>query len=178
MPSRRAKADQSLRISGGGSRKRGPKDAAFDELIEEVVRFYHRLTALLQELHGEGETSAGQRAVLRELEKLGPRTVPEMAKVRPVSRQYIQRLVDTLHNKGEIERVDNPRHRRSHRLQLTAAGIRRLREMEDREARILQELRLPVSRARLDDTTETLASLRRFVETVQRSHLPGERSDR
>ena len=74
---------------------RAPLQAAFggpplDDLIQEVTRLFHRLSALTSEIHGGGMTSAGRRAILMELDRAGPRTVPEMAKARPVSRQFIQ----------------------------------------------------------------------------------------
>jgi hypothetical protein len=40
--------------------------------------------------------TAGKRGVLKGLDRLGPQTVPQMARARPVSRQHIQTLVNRL----------------------------------------------------------------------------------
>ena len=45
----------------------------------------------------------------------GPLTVPQIAQMRPTSRQRMQRLADELAAEGLVEFIDNPGHRRSKR---------------------------------------------------------------
>jgi len=128
-------------------------------LCREAIALHHTLSALSTRLHGGGATSAGKRSVLLELDQLGPRTVPEMARARPVSRQYMQRLVDELERDGLVERVANPRHARSKRIRLRRAGRRRLRAMCALEEQLARERSLPVSSARMREAAETLRAV-------------------
>src|SRR5260221_10764804 len=56
-------------------------------LIEETVAVHLQLQVLTEELHGHSELSRACRGILRDLYRLGPRTVPQLAPGRPVSRQ-------------------------------------------------------------------------------------------
>src|SRR5262249_58992725 len=53
---------------------------------------------------------------------LGPLTVPQIAQMRPTSRQRMQRLADELSAEGLVAFIDNPRHRRSKLVRLIAKG--------------------------------------------------------
>ena len=59
---------------------------------------------------------------------LGPLTVPQIAEMRPTSRQRMQRLADELAAEGLVEFFDNPKHRRSKLVRLTPKGEARYRE--------------------------------------------------
>ena len=64
--------------------------------------------------------------------RLGPLTVPQIAEMRPTSRQRMQRLADELAAGGLVEFIDNPKHRRSKLVQLTRKGAARYRKMSVR----------------------------------------------
>ena len=70
----------------------------------------------------------------------GPLTVPQIAQMRPTSRQRMQRLADELAAEGLVEFIDNPGHRRSKLLSLTPRGESRYRVLS-----------APVPGDRLDD---------------------------
>ena len=91
----------------------------------EISLLHYRFNAALDRLHSGGEPVAPLRAVMMNLAH-APMTVPQIAALRPVSRQYIQRVVDRLLTLGWIERRANPAHRRSPLYALTAAGRARL----------------------------------------------------
>jgi MarR family len=74
--------------------------------------------------------------VLRGLRRHSAQTVPNMARMRPVSRQHIQELVNRLHATGLVEFEENPAHRRSHLVRLTLNGQRKIGDKEDRERRL------------------------------------------
>src|ERR687888_1678540 len=74
----------------------------------------------------------GAFGFMRSLALLGPLTVPQIARMRPTSRQRMQRLADELAAEGLVEFVDNPRHRRSKLVRLTRKGDARYREMSER----------------------------------------------
>lgn len=114
--------------------------AALDTLFEEVVALFHRLRAVAAEVHRLGATSAGLRGVLRDLDRQGPQTVPQLARRRPVSRQYMQMLVRRLRSEGLVEIGENPAHRRSHLVRLTPAGRQMLETMARRETDLLRRV--------------------------------------
>ena len=72
----------------------------------------------------------GAFGFMRSLALLGPLTVPQIAEMRPTSRQRMQRLADELAAEGLVEFVDNPKHRRSKLVQLTRKGEARYGELE------------------------------------------------
>lgn len=67
-------------------------------------------------------SGAGTWGLMRTLGTEGPRTVPQIARSRPVARQHIQRMVNELAEQGLVELIDNPAHRRSKLVRLTAKG--------------------------------------------------------
>jgi DNA-binding MarR family transcriptional regulator len=138
--------------------------SALEELFNENTRLFHRLAALLADLHHEGESSAGKRAILRDLARLGPQTVPQMARARPVTRQFIQKLVNELTEQGLVEFTENSAHKRSHLVQLTTKGRAQLEAMLRREAELLEGKQIPVSKAELVQANQTLRQLRQWLE--------------
>lgn len=154
------------------SRRRVPRGSAaersrargLDNLIHETRRAFHRLRIAAEQLHGDEEISAGERAVLFELDRQGPRTVPEMARARPVSRQHIQSLVNPLVREGQVELVDNPAHRRSKKVRLTPAGRSRVRRMRRREEAVLAALPLRSTRKEVVAAAAVLRELREVLE--------------
>src|SRR6185295_2910219 len=74
----------------------------------------------------------GSWGLMRGLAEGGPQTVPQLARARPVARQRIQRLVDELAAAGLVELVDNPHHRRSRLVRLTARGAAKHAEVTKR----------------------------------------------
>ena len=110
------------------------------QLVAEAAGLNFDLTALAARLHGDGDVSAGRRAILANLRDLGSQTVPDLASLRPVSRQYVQKLVDGLAADGLVASAPNPRHRRSPFYELTALGWRRLEEMDAREEPLVDHL--------------------------------------
>jgi DNA-binding MarR family transcriptional regulator len=137
-----------------------PTDTALHELVIEVRRLFHALREHGERLHADDELSAGQRALLLNLHQLGPRTVPQLARLRPVSRQHIQTLVDPLLTRGLVERRDNPQHRRSHLMALTAAGRRVVRRIRAREAGPMASASTALGNRRLQQATNVLRDVR------------------
>ena len=93
------------------------------DLLVEVALTYYRVQAEADRL-ASGRLSSGKLGVLRVLCEQGPRTVPEIARSRPVARQGVQRNADELAEAGLVEYSENPRHRRSKLLRITKRGER------------------------------------------------------
>ncbi|MEU9033468.1 MarR family transcriptional regulator [Streptomyces sp. NPDC048352] len=124
-----------------GVERTGPDHLA-GPLLYEVIRSLwplHRtvVRAVERELVGTGMT-AGQHAVMDELRRAGPRTVPQLARLLGLDRQPVQRLVNDATALGLAESTPNPEHRRSRLIRLTPEGeatIRGIQEAEEAELR-------------------------------------------
>ena len=103
-------------------------------VIDATRVLFHRLSAVADEVHRVAGLTAGPRGVLQDLYQNGPRTVPDMARARPVSRQHIQVLVNTLLERGEVELLPNPAHARSKLVALTDVGMASFDAIRHREA--------------------------------------------
>ena len=108
------------------------KGAAIAELMLEVARCFFRIRALGQQSGLVTSWGGGAFGFMRSLALLGPLTVPEIAAMRPTSRQRMQRLADDLAADGIVEFIDNPRHRRSRLVRLTRRGEAQYHELEAR----------------------------------------------
>lgn len=146
-----------------------PKDddlmPIFELLIDETAALFHRLHFAAEQIHSQGELTAAKRGVLRGLERSGSQTVPQMARARPVSRQYIQKIVDTLLKDNLVKLIDNPAHKRSRLVCLTEKGGSLLKEMYDREARLLDGDNFKVDPADMRSTIAVLRAIRHFLES-------------
>ncbi len=139
-------------------------DPALETLLAEAGALFHRLRHDSELLHERGEFSSGMRAILRSLERIGPQTVPQMARARPVSRQYVQRLVNDLAAEGSVEPIENPAHKRSRLIRITENGRRALVRMERREKSALDGLVFGVDRTEMARAAETLRKVRQVFE--------------
>jgi hypothetical protein len=98
------------------------KAEAIAELMLEVAQCFFRIRALGQRTGLITSWGGGAFGFMRSLALLGPLTVPQIAQMRPTSRQRMQRLADELAAEGLVEFIDNPKHRRSKLVQLTRKG--------------------------------------------------------
>jgi DNA-binding MarR family transcriptional regulator len=112
------------------------KGEAIVELILEVAQFFFRVRAVGQKAGLFTGWGAGAFGFMRSLALVGPLTVPQIAKMRPTSRQRMQRLADELAAEGLVEFIDNPRHRRSKLVRLTTKGSARYRQLNARLLKI------------------------------------------
>src|SRR5512145_2115117 len=108
------------------------KAEAIAELMLEVAQCFFRIRTLGQKTGLITSWGGGAFGFMRSIALLGPLTVPQIAQMRPTSRQRMQRLADELAAEGLVEFVDNPKHRRSKLVQLTPKGDTRYREMRAR----------------------------------------------
>ena len=138
----------------------GPDAAAVGALIDEVVQLFRQLRSVAEAVHGDGTLSGGRRNVLRELERSGPQTVPQLARSRAVTRQHVQAMVNPLEEQGYVEFVDNPAHRRSRLVRLTLSGAEYLADVQRRETDLLSALEIGVSTERVKRAAEVLRQVR------------------
>jgi DNA-binding MarR family transcriptional regulator len=138
---------------GLGSRASG---AAVSELIDETVRLAGRARAATGRERGPGELSGSGRVVLRWLARFEPRTVPQVARAHSFSRQHAQALVNPLAEKGLVEFVDNPAHKRSRLVRLTGAGRDHVDRLARQESWLLKRLRPALTDEDLGAATRVL----------------------
>lgn len=111
------------------------KGEAIAELMLEVAQCFFKIRALGQMTGLITSWGGGAFGFMRSLAVFGPLTVPQIARMRPTSRQRMQRLADELAAEGLVEFIDNPKHRRSKLLRLTPEGEAQYR---DQNARLLE----------------------------------------
>jgi DNA-binding MarR family transcriptional regulator len=108
------------------------KGEAIAALMLEVAQLFFRIRAAGQKTGFITNWGAGAFGFMRSLALIGPLAVPQIARMRPTSRQRMQRLADELAAEGLVEFIDNPRHRRSKLVRLTPKGDARYRELSAR----------------------------------------------
>ena len=143
----------------GASRVARSKGEAITALMLEVAQFFFRLRALGRKTGFFTSWGAGAFGFMRTLAQIGPLTVPQIAEMRPTSRQRMQRLADELAAEGFVEFVDNPRHRRSKLVRLTRKGNVRYRELSARLLEIASTMGADFGEADIHKTTEIVRRL-------------------
>jgi DNA-binding MarR family transcriptional regulator len=145
--------------------RKGPRptvDSKGDEIAElllDVSQFFFRIRAVGQKTGLITSWGGGAFGFMRSLALLGPLTVPQIAQMRPTSRQRMQRLADELAAEGLVEFIDNPKHRRSKLVQLTPKGNTRYRELNARFLEIASTLGVGLSEGDVRRTREIVRRL-------------------
>jgi DNA-binding MarR family transcriptional regulator len=128
------------------------KGEAIADLMLEVAQFFFRVRAVGQRAGLITNWGGGAFGFMRSVALMGPLTVPQIAQMRPTSRQRMQRLADELAAEGLVEFIDNPRHRRSKLVRLTSKGVARYREMSARFLAIASTMGADLSEADIRTT--------------------------
>ena len=135
------------------------KAEAIAELMLEVAQCFFRIRAVGQKTGLITSWGGGAFGFIRSLALLGPLTVPQIAQMRPTSRQRMQRLADELAAEGLVNFIDNPKHRRSKLVQLTPKGDTRYRELSAGLLSIAATMGVAFSEPDIRRTTEILQQL-------------------
>ncbi len=140
-------------------------------LVDEVLRCHGRLLTATADLGTEDGLTGAQLLVLTAVVRAErPPTVPQIGRSLGHSRQAVQRLVDALVERGLIETMDNPDHKRARLLVATADGehaYARSNELSrDWTARITEGM----DPAELTTATDVLRRLRHRLEADRSPH--------
>jgi DNA-binding MarR family transcriptional regulator len=135
------------------------KAEAIAELMLEVAQCFFRIRALGQKTGLITSWGGGAFGFMRSLALLGPLTVPQIAQMRPTSRQRMQRLADELAVEKLVEFIDNPKHRRSKLVQLTPKGDARYREFNARLLSIASTMGVALGEPDIRKTSEIVRQL-------------------
>jgi DNA-binding MarR family transcriptional regulator len=165
-----ARLNKETRRIMGASPTNDSKAKAVAELMLEVAQCFFRIRALGQKTGLITSWGGGAFGFMRSLALFGPLTVPQIAQMRPTSRQRMQRLADELAAEELVEFVDNPKHQRSKLVRLTPKGDARYRELNDRLLLIASTLGVDLSEA---DIQKSIEAVRHLVDDVNvRSQRP------
>ena len=132
--------------------------------IYEILRLVRPLvlnSARVVEARLKPGLTVGMRAVLEILADNGPATVPAIAARLDLARQGVQRHVNDLIELGHVEQHENPAHRRSVLITLTAAGAERFARIREDELRDLAE-------TAADCTADDIATAVRVLTALNR----------
>ncbi|MEJ2121724.1 MAG: MarR family transcriptional regulator [Alphaproteobacteria bacterium] len=142
-----------------------PGGEAMFELVFATARAFFRLRAAGARIGAITPWGGGLIGMMHSLKWGGPQTVPQIARARPVSRQRIQKLADEMAAEGLIEFVDNPAHKRSKLVRLTAKGEAAYDELRAAMLALCEEMaadmdagQIETARAILDDVARKLGT--------------------
>jgi DNA-binding MarR family transcriptional regulator len=141
------------------------KTTAALALIQEIRRSFQILREAGDTMNVEDGVTAAMRSVMEAVATSGPRTVPDIAAEKHVSRQHIQKNVDELIQIGLARSQPNPAHRRSVLIALTPEGDRLFASMKAAEIKLLDEVVATLPANALKQATDSLASFRRNLES-------------
>ena len=132
---------------------------AMQELMLETISTFFLLQEAGRRIGAVTATDGGYWGMLRSLKVSGAQTVPQLARSRPVSRQYIQKLANEMIADGTIELVNNPAHQRSKLLCLTAKGEAIFQEINERIAREAEGIAQNMDAAELQVSVRVLRQI-------------------
>jgi len=133
-------------------------------VVDETIALFHRVRWVAEHIYGEAGRSVPRRGILRGLARYGPRTVPQLARARLVTRQHTQEVVDGLVKDGLVELAANPGHARSRLVRITARGRALVETMDDVDARVLVGIGGGLAVRDLVITARTLKAVREAFE--------------
>ena len=142
-----------------------PQQKPLVRLIEEIRLASDRMRTIADNTHEDLGITASLRVVLETLQRSGPQTVPDMARMRKVSRQHIQKIVDAMIEQGLVEHQLNPAHKRSPIIRLRPQGKQVFTQISHREKAILETLDASLGEADIAAAAETLRAFTRALDT-------------
>ena len=94
-------------------------------------------------------------------------SVPQIARLYDVSRQFIQATVNNLQERGIVEFLDNPKHKRSALISLTDEGIILYEQIRIRDQAAFRVLFSGIGNA---DSQATQRTLKMLVDNLSREN--------
>ena len=138
-------------------------------LFAEATALANQLRKTAALVPRQANSHVGGQSVLQVLDRLGPLTVPAIARNRTVSRQSIQTLINRLEAQGYVAFAANPAHKKSGLVYLTDHGRKLVAATTARESKNSEALLPYVSESRLVPAARLLRQLR---ELLARNGLP------
>jgi len=157
-------------------------DSVSEKEVEAVIgairSCFARLRAVGDALHQDIGVTAAMRAIIETVSGNERLTVPEIARLKRVSRQNIQVIVDGLVGAGLVSLAANPAHKRSPLVQLTKGGRETFQKMRRRERSALTAIAHDLTPVAVATTQQTLAAMQCRLEKLEAEYdSEGERND-
>ncbi len=119
----------------------------------------------VESLLAETPLTVRMRAVLEALLEHGPSSVPEIARVLQIKRQYVQLMMNEVFAAGFAERHENPGHKRSPKYTLTKSGDELLSRVRTKEQKSLHAMARHFSATEIETALKVMEGvLTHFVE--------------
>ena len=110
--------------------------------------------------------STSRHKIIGSLNHIGPATVPDMAALLGVSRQFVQTVCNDLHSSGFLEFTDNPRHKRSKLAALTEPGRIAFRQARQKENEIIEKALPQIDPDKATEACKLLECARKVVQKI------------
>lgn len=134
------------------------------DLFREVFVLHGVLSHVMDMVHEQAGLSTSKHRIMRSLIRMGPATVPDVAAVLNVSRQFVQKTCNELYADGFIEFRDNPRHKRSKFVLLTKSGESAFAQARQKENAIIEQVMPDIDPDRAAEAREILKSIRKAID--------------
>ena len=136
------------------------------DLFRVVFELHAALSSIMDMVHEQAGLSTSQHKIMRALSHIGPGTVPDMAAVLGVSRQFVQTVCNDLLSHGFLQFTDNPRHKRSKLAILTEPGRIAFRQARQKEDTIIEEALPAIDPGKAAEACELLECIRKAVQKI------------
>jgi len=142
------------------------KTETLTKLIREVRTCFNQLRTLAETLNADLGVNPSMRAVMESLSRNTPRTVPDLAQERGVSRQHVQKVINALLDQDMVQSGENPDHKRSVLYLLTPIGEQLFTEIRQREADPMRSLSAALSHSDMTTTAEVLSRMNQELDQL------------
>ncbi|MCF4150903.1 MarR family transcriptional regulator [Dethiosulfovibrio sp. F2B] len=139
-------------------------DRGWHGLLREVALLAKAMEKATEKIHKDTGLTGAQRRILRQLTKIGPATVSDMARENGLSRQSQQNLVNELLKKEMVRQEDNPRHGKSYLITYTETGKAAFDKARDEEDRLIEEVLGSADEDRVEKSIHLLKEVRAALE--------------
>ena len=136
----------------------------FIDIVQLIPKVYFKLTALTATLMNDSGVTPGQRALLEDIDRLGPQSVGALAALRPVAKQYVQKLVADLAEAGFVRLKPNPNDGRSKLVSLSRKGRQSLSKWRAAEASSIEVFLATVDKREVASAYNLLQKLNSALE--------------
>jgi DNA-binding MarR family transcriptional regulator len=141
-----------------------PLGRSLAEVFAVLGPLYRRAVRSVESAAATDGLSIGVRTVLELTQAAGPRPVPRIAETLALSRQFVQRMVDSALEQGLVELEPNPAHVRSPLVALTERGAERIAQVKNREHAALREVGGELTERDIDSCLKVLRHLLAVVD--------------
>lgn len=142
--------------------------AGLADVYQVVGPLYRKVLRVVEREQPVMGMSVGARAVLDQLRRGGPMTVPQLARGQDLSRQFVQRMVDEARAADWVEPRDNPAHRRSHLIHLRPDGVAAIDAVHERERLLMGRVGGELTGPEVEATLRVLRAMLGALDGVER----------